>query len=59
MKLYPLRPRVKNPRLWCPERPDQTTWHKIRDKMLARDDHTCRRAGFVAIGPKSTCRHII
>jgi hypothetical protein len=45
MKTLPLRPSIKNSRLWFPERADKTTWNKLREKMLVRDDHTCRFCG--------------
>ena len=45
MKTLTLRPSVKNPRLWFPERADKTAWNKLREKMLARDDYTCRFCG--------------
>ncbi len=44
-KCYPLRPSVKNPRLWFPDRADKTAWNKLRDKMLTRDDYTCQYCG--------------
>lgn len=45
MKLYALRPSFKNPKLWFPERPPKSTWDKLREKMLVRDDCTCRFCG--------------
>ena len=45
MKLLPLRPSVKNPRFWYPDRPNKTKWNRIREKMLLRDHHTCRFCG--------------
>jgi hypothetical protein len=45
MKFHPLRPGVKNPRLWFPERADKTAWNKLREKMLTRDDYTCQFCG--------------
>lgn len=45
MKLFKLRPTVKNPSMWFPERPPKSEWDKIRSKVLERDDHTCRFCG--------------
>jgi len=45
MKTFPLRPSVKNPRLWFPERVEQRAWNEIREKMLTRDDYTCQFCG--------------
>lgn len=45
MNLLPLRPSVKNPRFWFPDRPDKTAWNRIREEMLLRDRFTCRFCG--------------
>jgi len=45
MKPLVLRPSVKNPRLWFPERVDKREWAKVRQEMLERDDFTCRFCG--------------
>lgn len=39
---FVLRPGVTNRKLWYPERPEKYQWNKIREAVLARDNHTCR-----------------
>jgi hypothetical protein len=45
MNLLPLRPSIKNPRYWFPDRPIKSKWRKIRAVVLGRDKNTCRFCG--------------
>lgn len=39
--VFELRPGVANPKLWWPERADQSRWRRIRKDVLERDDYIC------------------
>jgi hypothetical protein len=45
MTALALRPGVKNPRYWFPDRIDQAAWKQLREKMLFRDRFTCQFCG--------------
>lgn len=44
-----LRPGITNPKLWYPDRPDDPEWRRIREVVLARDQHTCAGCGHKAL----------
>src|ERR1017187_8296581 len=44
-----LRPRIINPSLWFPHRPPKQDWNKLRERVLTRDNDTCRFCGHRAL----------
>lgn len=46
---FPLRPGITNPTLWYPDRPAEEEWQRIRQIVLARDDHACAGCGHRAL----------
>jgi hypothetical protein len=48
MKLLPIKPSIKNPKYWFPDRPNKSEWDKIRKVVLTRDSNTCRFCGHVS-----------
>ncbi len=49
MNLLPLRPSIKNPRYWFPDRPVKSKWKKIRAAVLEGDKNTCRFRGHASL----------
>jgi hypothetical protein len=45
LRCLSLRPCVKNPLLWFPERLERRLWNQIRERVLTRDRHSCRFCG--------------
>lgn len=40
-----LRPGITNPQNWFPERPPDSEWRRLRQRVLERDDYTCYFCG--------------